>query len=161
MKNQRIFPGIIFIGIGAYFFLQQTGVTISPQFFSWPTLLMIAGVAFLGQGYIGKDYDAIVPGVLLVGFGLHSEILNHFAVWANQVGIFILILSLGFFLRYHKTNNGLPLALLFLIFSIFLLFYDKITAYFGFLQNGVAFIWKFWPIILIVLGALFLFKNRK
>ena len=54
MKNQRIFPGIILIGFGAYFFLQQTGITIFQQFSTWPTLLIIVGIAFLGQGYSGK-----------------------------------------------------------------------------------------------------------
>ncbi|MFL6560763.1 MAG: LiaI-LiaF-like domain-containing protein, partial [Bacillus sp. (in: firmicutes)] len=39
MKNQRIFPGFILIGFGAYFLLQQAGISLFPQFFTWPTLL--------------------------------------------------------------------------------------------------------------------------
>lgn len=161
MKNQRIFPGMILIGFGIYFFLQHAGVSISPQFYSWPTLLMIVGIAFLGQGYLGKDYEAILPGVILVGFGLHFHILSHFAFLANHIGSFILILALGFFLRYQKTHSGLFYALLFLILAVFLLFYDNISSYFGLLQNEVSVVWKFWPLLLIGLGILFVFKNKK
>lgn len=160
-RNQRIFPGIILIGFGAYFFSQQTGLMISQQFYTWPTLLLIVGIAFLGQGYIGKEYDAILPGVILVGFGLHYHFLTKIAIWANHLGTFILIIALGCFLRYQKTHTGLFQANLFLILAIFLMFYDKITTDFGLLQNSVSFAWKFWPLILIVVGIFFLFKKKK
>lgn len=161
MKDQRIFPGIILIGVGAYFFLQQAGMTISANFFTWPTLMIIVGAAFLGQGYIGKEYDAILPGVILVGFGLHFHLLNRYAFWDNQVGSFILIIALGCFLRYQKTHSGLFQAVIFIILACVLLFYDKISSYFGLVQNSVSIIWKFWPIILIGVGAIFLFKRKK
>ena len=51
MKQQRIFPGIILIGFGAYFYLQQANIVLFQEFFTWPTLLIIVGLAFLGQGY--------------------------------------------------------------------------------------------------------------
>jgi len=161
MKNQRIFPGIILIGVGIYFFLQHAGISISPQFYSWPTLLIIVGIAFLGQGYIGKDYEAILPGVILVGFGLHFHVLSRFPLLANHIGTFILILALGLFLRYQKTNSGLFQAMLFLILSVFLLFYDNISDYFGYLQDNASTIWKFWPLFLIGIGIFFVFRSKK
>jgi hypothetical protein len=161
MKNQRIFPGIILIGVGAYFFLQQTAITIMPQFFTWPTLLLIIGLAFLGQGYIGNDYEAILPGVILVGFGLYFLVLNHYAFWSNQVGSFVLFIALGSVLRYQKTHSGLFQAVLFLILSIILLCYDTISTYFGLLQNGVSIVWKFWPIVLIGIGIFLLYRRKK
>ncbi|MCQ6278287.1 LiaI-LiaF-like domain-containing protein [Bacillus sp. EB600] len=161
MKNQRIFPGIILIGVGAYFFLQQTSITMMPQLFTWPTLMLIIGIAFLGQGYIGKDYEAILPGVILVGFGLYFHVLNQYAFWSNQVGSFVLIVALGCLLRYQKTHSGLFQAVLFLILSIILLFYDKISTYFGLLQNGVSMVWKFWPLVLIGIGFFLLYKRKK
>jgi hypothetical protein len=161
MKNQRIFPGIILIGVGAYFFLQQISVSLFPQFFTWPTLMIIIGVAFLGQGYIGKEYDAILPGVLLVGFGLYFHILNHYPFWSNQVGAFILILGLGCLLRYQKTHTGLFQAVLFLILSIILLYYDKFSSKLDMLQNGLSIVWKFWPLIIIAIGFFLLYKRKK
>jgi hypothetical protein len=162
MKNHRIFPGVILIGFGAYFLLQQINMTIFQQFFSWPTLLIIVGIAFLGQGYTAKDYESILPGVIITGFGLHFHLVNHLAFWPhNTIGMLILIISFGFFLRFQKVNNGLFQAFLFLIIAVLLLFYDKIAGYFGLLQNGMSIIWKFWPVLLIVVGIYFLLKKKK
>ncbi|MDP4084530.1 MAG: DUF5668 domain-containing protein [Bacillota bacterium] len=161
MKNQRIFPGIILIGFGAYFFLQQSNVTIFQQFYTWPTLLIIVGIAFLCQGYIGKDYEAILPGVILLGFGVHFHVVGHLAIWPNQIGAFIFIIAIGFFLRYQKTRNGLFQGILFLILALLSLFYNKIATYLGLLENGVSLAWKFWPIILIAVGVYSLFIRKK
>ena len=162
MKNQRIFPGVILIGFGAYFLLQQIHMTIFQQFFSWPTLVIIVGVAFLGQGYAAKDYEAILPGVIMSGFGLHFHLVNYVDIWPhNTIGMLILIISIGFFLRFQKVNNGLFQAFLFLTLAVLLLFYDKMASYFGLLQNGMSLIWRFWPALLIVVGIFFLIKNKK
>jgi len=162
MKNQRIFPGVILIGFGAYFLLQQTGIHLFPQFFTWPTLLVIIGLAFLGQGYTEKDPEAILPGVIMFGFGLHFHLVNRIAAWPhNTIGMLILIISIGFFLRFQKTNKGLFQSFLFLIFAVLLLFYSKIAGYFGLLQNGMSFVWKFWPVLLIAIGIYFILNKKK
>lgn len=161
MKSQRIFPGIILIGFGAYFFLQQSGFTIFQSFYTWPTLLMIMGIAFLCQGYIGRDYEAIFPGVILLGFGVHFHVVGHLAFWPNQIGTFILIIAIAFFLRYQKTRTGLIQGILFLILALFSLFYDKIAHYLGILENGVSLGKKFWPIILIIVGVYSLVIKKK
>jgi hypothetical protein len=161
MKNQRIFPGITLIGFGSYFFLQQSGITVFQQFYTWPTLLIIVGIAFLGQGYIAKDYEAILPGVILLGFGLHFHVVNRFEIWPDHIGSFILIIALGFLLRYQKTGTGLLHGFLFLILAILLLFYDKIANWFGVLETNVALAMKFWPALLVVVGVYLLFIKRK
>lgn len=162
MKNQRIFPGIILIGFGAYFLLQQTGISFFLEYSTWPTLIMIVGVAFLGQGFWAKDAEAILPGIIMFGFGLHFQLVGRVDFWPhNHIGMLILIISIGFFMRFQKTNTGLFQAFLFLIISVLLLFYDQIAGYFGLLQSGFSFIWKFWPALLIVIGIYFLLKHKK
>lgn len=161
MKNQHIFPGVILVGVGFYFLLQQANITISEQLFTWPTLLMIAGVAFLGQGYIGKDYEAILPGVILFGYGLYYHALQTFAFWSNPAGSFVLITAIGCLLRWQKTRTGLFQAFLFFILAMFIIFYDKFTSNLGILQNGLSALWNFWPILLIAFGAFILFKKKK
>ena len=162
MKNQLIFPGVILIGFGAYFLLQQVGITFIEGFFTWPTLLIIVGLAFLGQGYSAKDHEAILPGVIILGFGLHFHLMNHLSFWPhNTIGVLILVISIGYFLRFQKVGNGLFQAFLFLILSVLLLFYDKIGGYFDLLQNGLSWVWKFWPALLIVIGIYFLLKKKK
>ncbi|MBY0123983.1 LiaI-LiaF-like domain-containing protein [Bacillus sp. S/N-304-OC-R1] len=161
MKNQRIFPGIILIGFGAYFFLQQSNITVFQAYLTWPSLLMIIGVAFLFQGYGAKDYQAILPGVILTGFGLHFHVVNRLDIWPDHIGTFILIIALGFLLQYQKTRSGLFQGLLFLILASLLLFYDRVIGWFGLLETGVSAAWKFWPAIFILAGAYFLFIKKK
>ncbi|XJZ26395.1 LiaI-LiaF-like domain-containing protein [Bacillota bacterium Lsc_1132] len=161
MKNQRIFPGIILMGFGAYFFLQQAGIVLFPQFFTWPTLMIIAGIAFLGQGYIAKDYEAILPGVILTGFGLHFHTASQLAIFNNQNGFFIFIIALGFLLRYQKTHSGLSQTILFLVLAIILLFYDKMAGYLGVIQTKAETGWRFWPVFLIIAGFFLLYKKKK
>lgn len=162
MKNQRIFPGVILIGFGAYFLLQQFGISSLQRFYTWPTLLIIIGIAFLGQGYLSKEAEAILPGVIMTGFGIHFHLAGKVAFWPqNTIGMLILIISIGFFLRFQKTNNGLFQAFLFLVIAVLLLFYDKIAGYLGMLQNGFATVWKYWPVLLIIIGIYFILKRKK
>lgn len=160
MKNQRIFPGIILIGFGAYFYLQQTQLNLFKEFYTWPTLLIIVGVAFLGQAYIAHEFEAILPGTILLGFGVHFHVVNKLALWPDHIGAFILIIALGFLLRYQKLGTGLFQGLLFLALAGLLLFYDKIASWFGLIENGVSLAWKFWPAVLIVIGVYLLFKKE-
>ncbi|RDI44178.1 LiaI-LiaF-like domain-containing protein [Falsibacillus pallidus] len=160
-KNQKIFPGIILIGFGLYFYMQQADIVIFKEVYTWPTLLIIVGVAFLGQGYWANEYEAILPGVILVGFGLHFHVVNKLAIWPDHIGTFILIIALGFLLRYQKTGNGLFQGLLFLLLSILLLFYDKVISWFGILENKVDVAWNLWPVLLIIIGIYLIFIKRK
>ncbi|PLR75482.1 hypothetical protein CU633_20720 [Bacillus sp. V3-13] len=161
MKNQRIFPGIILIGFGVYFYLQQSQFTLFQEFYTWPTLLMIVGIAFLGQGYGARDYEAILPGVILVGFGLHFHVVNRLEIWPDHIGTFILVIALGFLLRYQKAGNGLFQGFLFLALAALLMFYDKIARWFGLLENSVSLAWRFWPAVLVLIGVYMLFFKKK
>lgn len=161
MKNQRIFPGIILLGFGLYFFLQQYHITLFQGFHTWPTLLIIVGIAFLFQGYAAKDYEAILPGVILSGFGLHFHIVDRLEIWPNSIGTFILIIALGFLLRHQKVGAGLFQGILFLVLAILLLFYDKIIGYLGLLETSAATVLKFWPALFVGYGIYLLFMKKK
>jgi Domain of unknown function (DUF5668) len=161
MKQQRIFPGLILIGFGLYFYLQQANIVLFQHFFTWPTLLIIVGVAFLGQGYKGRENEAILPGTILVGFGLHFHVVNKLEIWPDHMGTFILIIALGFLLRYQKTRNGLFHGILFLVLSIILLFSDKAAGWLGLIEGSVGSAWEFWPIFIIAIGVYLLFIRKK
>jgi hypothetical protein len=160
LKNQRIFPGIILIGFGAYFYLQQTQINLFKEFYTWPTLLIIVGIAFLGQAYLANEFEAILPGTILLGFGIHFHVVNKLTIWPDHIGAFILVIALGFLLRYQKLGTGLFQGLLFLVLAGLLLFYDKIVSWFGLIENGVSLAWKFWPAVLILIGIYLLFKKE-
>ncbi|MEH7273013.1 hypothetical protein [Neobacillus vireti] len=119
-------------------------------------------MAFLGQGYSANDYEAILPGVIIAGFGLHFHLAGKISFWPNNtIGMLVLFISIGCFLRFQKNNNGLFQAFLFLVLALLLLFYDKVTDYLNLLQNGLSFAWKFWPAIIILVGVYFLFRRKK
>jgi cadmium resistance protein CadD (predicted permease) len=160
MKTQRIFPGIVLIGFGLYFFLEHSQIEIFPGFFSWPTLLCIVCIAFLIQAYSGNEFDSILPGVILLGFGAHFHIVENLDIWPDNIGIFILIISLGFILRARKTKSGMLYGMILFIISILILFYDKISTSFGILETSTANIEKFWPFVLMGIGVYILIRKK-
>ncbi|WP_018660928.1 LiaI-LiaF-like domain-containing protein [Heyndrickxia acidiproducens] len=161
MKSRKIFPAIILIGFGLYFYLQRYEQSGFQEYFTWPTLLIIVGLAFLGQGYWGRESESILPGVILVGFGLHFHVAGKVAIWPDNIGIFILIIALGFLLRYQKTGDGIFYGILFLALSVLLLFSDKAIAWFGLFENHVTSLVNFWPAVLVVIGLYLLLFKRK
>lgn len=160
MKKTSMIPGIILIGYGIYFYLDQADIVLFQQFYTWPTLMAIIGLAFLAQGYLGRDYDSILPGAILFGLGLHFHVVGRLAVWPDHLGAFILIIALGFLLRYQKSGNGLAYGILFLIVAALLLFYDSIAGWLGVLEGRFTAILNFWPAALILIGVYFLLKRK-
>lgn len=161
MKKQGTVPGILLTGIGLYFLLQQMNFQMFPGFYSWPTLLAIAGLALTVHAYSAGDHANILPGITLLGIGLHFHIIHYLAFWPDHLGAFMLILSLGFLLRYQKTRNGLFPGLLLLVISLFIIFNNQIMGKLLWLKQGMSLLWNFWPVLLIASGLYLLFIRKK
>ncbi|WP_409289589.1 LiaI-LiaF-like domain-containing protein [Peribacillus sp. SCS-37] len=161
MNSQRFFPGIILIAFGVYFLLEQAGIEPFEGFFTWPTLLLITGLSFLIGAYGGREHEAILPGVVLSGLGIHFHIVNKFQVWPDHIGVFLLIIGLGFILRAKETKSGMFHGVLLLAISVFMLFYDKIMNWMGLLETGISSAWNFWPVFLIGTGLFFVMGRKK
>jgi hypothetical protein len=155
MNGQRIFPGLLLIGFGLYFFLQQSAFTWVKPYLGWPALLLITGIAFLMQGF-KSDGGSILPGVILSGFGIHFYVVDYLGWWAHDTGIFILIIAVGFLLQHQKTGTGLLNGVLFLLLAAVTLFYATVKQWLG----PVGFVWPFWPLILIAAGGYLLFVQK-
>lgn len=156
MKGQRIFPSVILIGFGLYFLLETSNISLFPGFYSWRTLLCIVGLAFLSQAYIGKNYDAILPGTILFGLGIHFHLIRHFDAWPNHNSMFLFIISIGFILQSRKTNTGLFYGIIICILALFLIFYDKLLS----LMDLTAELINFWPFILITIGLYVIIRKK-
>ena len=161
MKKQNLFPSIVLIGFGLYFFLQQTNFQIGFPIFTWPTVLFIVGLALLIQSYSSKDFEMIVPSILFLGLGVHFHFVQNTNIQLDHIGVIILFIALGYFLRYQKTKNGLFYFWLFLILALIQLFYDKIMEWFGIFEDKSLNFTSLWPIILIIAGAYLFFFRRK
>lgn len=157
MKQQHIFPGILFIGVGCYFLLQQFSIPFDQQLLTWPSLLFVIGIAFLLQAYYGREFSMIFPGVLLTGLAIHFHSLALFSWWPAHWGMYTFIISIAFFLTYSKTRRGgLIPAILLLILS--LLSFASVNP-FQWLQETFSFIGELWPIFLIAIGIFLLLKK--
>ncbi|OEH91433.1 LiaI-LiaF-like domain-containing protein [Bacillus solimangrovi] len=161
MKKYGILPGIILIGTGIYFFLNQLDSFNSNQFFSWPTYFLIIGFAFLLQGYIGKDAYSIFPGVLFAGFGVHFHGQTLFDFWPTHWGIYTLLLSMAFLFQHQELKRGILPGIIFLIISLFGIFETSISEYLTSLNVSINWFYSIWPLILITLGFYILFFKSK
>lgn len=161
MKNETYFSSVIFIGLGLFLLLQPYHIPFMENLFSWPTLLLIVGIAFLIQAYAGKEYGTIIPGVVLTGIGVHYHIIAHFDINPNHTGVIILLVALGYLLRYVKTGIGLFQGLIFLAVAIFLLFVHYIKEWTVIQGMDIPFLENIWPIVLIIIGLYYLFKRKR
>ncbi|WP_338470425.1 DUF5668 domain-containing protein [Niallia sp. XMNu-256] len=161
MNHYRYFSGIILLGFGIYFFGQQTNITLLNEYRTWPTLLIIVGLALLAQGYKGQEYEVILPGVIVAGFGFHFHVVERFSIWPDASGALVLFIALGLVLRYQKTGNGLIQGIIFLAIAGLIIFYDNLLSWLGSLGNNVDAIIQYWPLLLMILGIYLLFIKKK
>ncbi|MFC7321055.1 LiaI-LiaF-like domain-containing protein [Halobacillus campisalis] len=159
MKKQNSFAGYLLIGLGIYFLLRQLNIPYFSQFYSWPTILIIIGAAFLIHSYVSKDYTNILPGFILTGLGVHFHGQNHYSFWIDHWAMYPLIIGIGFLLKYSKTKSGILPALGLLGLAGFGFFSTSNPGWFSFFYTLTGWIEQFWPVVLIAAG-LFLMKRK-
>lgn len=161
LTKKAILSGITFLGFGLYFLLQQYNVQFFDGLYTWPTLIIILGVGFITQAYKQKDYEFILPGVVLTGIGIHFHVIHKFELFQDHAGVFLLLVSVGLLLTYIKTGSGFMLGLLFLMAATLLLFFDRLTQWAAAKGYDLSVVGNFWPIFFIGVGLYFLFLQRK
>lgn len=160
MRKKHTLTAFLLIGIGTYFLLKQLKFPIITDFYSWPTLLMIVGIAFLLHSYIAKDYDKLFPGVIILGIGIHYHGLNHYTFWIDHWGIYTIIIGLAFLIRYQKTKSGLLFGLILLALSFIAIFASNQPSWFYWINEFMALLETFWPLALVLVGAYLLFNKK-
>jgi Domain of unknown function (DUF5668) len=161
MKKHATFSGIILVGLGVYFLVNQLHSSFSHLFQDWPALLMIFGAALIGQAYSAREYQHLFPGILLFGFGLHILFVHWFKQWPNHIGVFFFIIAIAFFISSRKVKSGLGQSIFFLALAFIMLFSEQFQPLFYIVETGIASIWKFWPLGLILAGIYILLVKRK
>ncbi|CQR48047.1 hypothetical protein BN1058_02389 [Paraliobacillus sp. PM-2] len=160
MRKQHSLTAFLLIGIGGYFLLRQLKLPIITDFYSWPTLLIILGVAFLLHAYMANDYDKLFPGAILLGLGIHFHGIRYYGFWIEHWGVYTLIVGLAFMIRYQKAKSGLFPGLLLIGLSIFAIFASNKPGWFYWINSSMSFLESFWPLTLVVLGLYLLFKKK-
>ncbi|QSS99135.1 hypothetical protein IMZ31_13725 [Pontibacillus sp. ALD_SL1] len=161
MKRQNTFSGLLLIGIGLYFLLREFQIPLLTQFYSWPTILMIIGIALLLHSYIAMEYDTLFSGGVLLGLGIHFHGLRNYSFWIDHWGIFPLIIGLSFLLRFQKTRKGIFPAIILITLSLFVIFASNKPGWFYWINVVVHFIETFWPLLLVGFGLYLLWFKKK
>ncbi|WP_335808488.1 LiaI-LiaF-like domain-containing protein [Halobacillus litoralis] len=159
LNKQNSLIGLLFIGLGVYYFLRHLNIPILAPFYSWPTLVIFIGIAFLLHSYWTKDHSSLFTGVILTGFGLHFIAVDHVPFWRDHWGMYLIILGVAFLLHYRKTKNGLIPALLFLGIGMFAMFAPTNPTWFQWIQGVFQLIERFWPLALVAFGFYLLKKK--
>lgn len=154
MKKQSFFLGIMLIGLGVYFLMDQLNIPILDNIFTWPTLILMLGIAFLLQAYVAKEKQSIFPGVILTGLGIHFHGRELFSFWPEHWAIYTLIIGVAFVLRHKKI-----VGILLLVISLLGLFYDGVIGWMRYIGEAVGWLVNFWPVVLIALGVYVLYKK--
>ncbi|MDQ0208022.1 LiaF transmembrane domain-containing protein [Alkalicoccobacillus murimartini] len=150
-------PGIILIGLGAYFLLQMFQIPYANELLTWPTILFIIGISLLFQ----SKYDGLMsfPAAILIGFAIHFHGLNWLSFWPSHIGMYLLIISMSFLFLYTRTKHqGLIPGI-----ALFLLALYMLSPWKPYLQNPafLPFGDYFWPLVLILIGIVLLYQKKK
>lgn len=160
MKKQHIFIAYVLIGLGVYFLAEQLQLSLFEKFYSWPTFLMIFGIAFLIYSYTTKDYYHLFTGTLLLGLGIHFHGMMYYTFWYDHWAMYPLIVGISFFIRYLRTKNGLIISIIFIGFSLFIIFSNNVPSWLKWVNYVSDFVQTFWPVVLIICGIYILKRKR-
>ncbi|MGM8366339.1 LiaI-LiaF-like domain-containing protein [Virgibacillus sp. W0181] len=159
MKKQNVFTAYVLIGTGVYFLIEQLQLSVFQNFYSWPTFLIIIGIAFLLHSYSTREYANLFTGTLLLGLGIHFHGLQNYSFWLDHWAVYPMIVGIAFLVRYLRTKRGLWTALILISISVFMIFSENIPEWLQWIYYIIDFIKTFWPIVLIVFG-LYLLKRH-
>ncbi|MDX8046585.1 DUF5668 domain-containing protein [Gracilibacillus sp. S3-1-1] len=159
MKKNNLFAYLL-IGVGIYFLLRELRLPILTDFYSWPTLLILVGAAFLIHAFTSRDFRNIFPAILLLGLGIHFHGLNHYPFWIDHWGMYTLIISIAFLARAIKTKKGYFPGLILFAISAFALFANNQPGWFSWIHQFMIWVERFWPVLIIGLGIYFLLKKK-
>lgn len=160
MKKQHAFTAYILIGLGIYFLILQLNLELFRSFYSWPTFLIIIGIAFLLHSYSAREYQHIFTGTLLLGLGIHFHGLENYSFWFDHWSAYALIVGVAFLVRFTKTKRGLLPAAILIGIALLMIFSVSLPEWFKWINDIAVFIETFWPVALIVLGVYFLLYKK-
>lgn len=160
MMKRNDFTAYVLIGIGVYFLISQLNLSLFSNFYSWPTFLMIIGIAYLIHSYGTKEYYHIFTGVLLLGLGIHFHGLENYSFWFDHWSVYALIVGIAFFIRYLKTGEGMIPAGILIGVSLLMILSVTLPAFFRWMYWLVDFLGTFWPVALIGIGVYLLRSNK-
>jgi hypothetical protein len=152
VRRSNIIMGIALIIFGILFFfdsLYKVSYNIGDF---WPIFIMLIGVSFLVSFWHKRSNSGVLmPGTILTVYGL-MFFISTLSGWHNMAQLwpgFLLGPGLGFALMYYfgSREKGLLIPA-FILILLALIFWSSVT-----------FLFKFWPVILILFGIYLIRKG--
>src|SRR5699024_10160508 len=159
LKRQHTFIACVLIGIGFFYLLKQLNIDLLHDFYGWPTILMIIGIAFLINSIVNKDYSNIFTGTFLLGLGIHFHGLHHYSFWLEHWSVFTLLVGISLIIRSVWTKNGFMSGLVFTVISSLLLFNNQLVEKYHWSGEVIDWVYRLWPVVFIILG-IYLLKRK-
>lgn len=157
MKRENIIWGVILILAGLGFLAYQLFPNVFAGF-GWPWLLVVVGAIFVVTSLLTRSGGTIVPGVILLGIGavlLYQTRTGNWESWAYLWPLMPGLAGLGLFLGSFIDREMRPARLVGLIMLAAAL---VLLAVFGGLFGLTPEILRFWPVLLILIGAIIFFR---
>ncbi|GAA0601330.1 hypothetical protein GCM10009001_17550 [Virgibacillus siamensis] len=160
MKKRNTFAAYLLIGVGIFFLLRKLEIPIITDFYSWPTLLIIIGLALLLYSYTTNDYQHLFSGTLILGIGIHFHGMTHYEFWIDHWAVYLLIVGIAFIVRAIRTRKGFVMGVILIGLAIMFIFSFKLPGKFDWVYDITAVLESFWPLFLIGLGVYWLKKKK-
>ncbi|QDI91048.1 hypothetical protein EPH95_07500 [Salicibibacter halophilus] len=159
MKNNQIFPAMIFIGAGAYYLTHLFAPEVAAQWMTWETLLIWLGLALSMDGFFSKAGSALLPGIFMIGIGVHFHAIALYPNWPNNIGILAAFFGIACMIAFLRTQKDfLFVGILSICIGALFLFFEPAVERIAEASDSFSFIW---PLLLLVLGVFLLFRRKK
>lgn len=152
MESRNFIPGLLLIVVGAAILLANLG------FFSlvglWPLIVVLGGVFFLAAWLKEREnYGLLMPATMLMICGFLFLYCEQFGWWHMGVlwPVFMLAPGLGFILMYLLGEQDIGFLIPGSILLVLGVFFLSINRWAG----------RWWPAVLIILGAVLLIRPPK
>ena len=151
--------GFALIGLGLFFLLRNFAIVPSLPVWLlawWPALLAGIGLILVVRALRQSDRDGLVPGVILIIYGAFlllvplrviraADIGRYWGVFPGAIGVALLTRAAVTRRNHSALMPGIVLV---------------VVGALGLFENFWKDAWRFWPVILIVLGVLIISRRR-
>ncbi|AXF55803.1 hypothetical protein [Salicibibacter kimchii] len=159
MKSNQVFPGMVFIGAGVYYLTHLFAPAAANQWITWETMVIWLGLALSIDGFLSKSGPALLPGVFMIGIGVHFHATELYPNWPSHIGTLATFFGIACLIAYLRTKKDfLFIGIVSICIGGLFLFFEPIAERIAEASESFSFIW---PLLLLVLGVFLLFKGKR
>lgn len=156
-----MFFGVLLVGFGIFFLLNELHMSIAAKVYTWPVLLILIGAALLTESALSQDHSNLLASYILITLGIHFYVSEQIPFWPTNISMVVFMVAISFLLSARKAKSGFFQGGTLLIIAILMMFSDRIKLFLPKVEDGVNYLTTFWPILLLLVGLYLLFFKRK